>query len=491
MQVLTEFDIKSLLKDAYTVVQESSGVHPVKEYKAALENQDAFNTYVEALSQGLSPRDEMIFKKLASNLREVILTESNFTTAYSAYNSLLLPLLRIFFPRLVAREAVSIDPMEKPFIVRYFLRAIAKKPDNTMTELPDYSGTASSGPQIPATTLVTLTDGRGSGNLITLAGYSSGSLQRDLLIVSTTDGTDTVTVNVSPDTITGTAEFQVTYPTSNNTDRLIVKVNYDTGEVDILSVNDHTTGVYFSGTLTMESNDPNQLTTVELKLEPYQIAAVSRKLNIRWSPEFEQDVKALFDIDAQSQLLSLLGAQIATDVDREILNDLALGASSSMATQDTFSITPPANFAFGPKQWYENIVVHINYLAGQIYQKTAIAPGNIIITSPKNVAILQSTGEYSKLGDLTTGVLAGTTPYAIGEFSNAYKVLVTQLMPDNFMLVILKPQEPAAAVYAYMPYIPTSIYPWPMTTIPSLTFMTRYAKRLFRPQGLAKLTITS
>jgi len=57
------------------------------------------------------------------------------------------------------------------------------------------------------------------------------------------------------------------------------------------------------------------------------------------------------------------------------------------------------------------------------------------------------------------------------------------------MLLVLKPTDPKASVYLYAPYIPVTVYPWPMSTIPSVTFMSRYAKALIRPQGLAILNI--
>lgn len=482
------FETTTLLKESYSFIEEQYGFNPVKGGVRIYKEDNAFNAFVDSLSQGLSPRDEVVFKKLANNLRIAILQEANFSTNYTAYNQLLLPLLRIFFPRLVAKEAVTVDPLEKPFDIKYFIKAVAKTVGGSVVELPDYSGTLSSGPMIPTTTAITVSGGIGSGNLVALAGLASGSLQRDVMIISVTDGTDNVAVNVYPDNLTGVANITVTYPTSGHTDELIVNIDFSTGNVEIISKGGYTTGVYFSGTIAMETNE--NLTEVEFKLEPYQISAISRKLNIKWSIEFEQDVKALFDIDAQAQLLNLLGAQIATDIDKEIITDLITAASISAQT-DSFSKTPPAGFAFGPKQWYENILPKINALAGVIYQKTAIAPGNTIICNPLDAAILQSTGEYSKTGDLTGGELVGTIPYKIGELSNSYKVLVSQLVPQGKMLILLNPVEPTAAVYAYMPYIPVTIYPWPMVNIPSLSYMTRYAKRLFRPNGIALLNITA
>jgi hypothetical protein len=481
------FETKELLKESYTFVRENYSIDPIKDGTKIYKQSSAYGAYVDALAQGLSPRDEAMFRQLAKNLREYVLQEVNVTPNYTAYNQLLLPLLRIFFPRLVAREAITVDPIDKPFTIKYFIKAVAKTSSGTR-ELPDYSGRVSSGPIIPFTSPIPVTGGSGSGNLVALAGLTSGSVQRDVIIVSVTDGTDTVTVNVVPDNLSGAATFSVTYPTSGNTDDLIVNINFASGDVSIISRDGFTTGVYFTGSIAMESNE--NMSEVELKLEPYQISALTRKLNVKWSIEFEQDVKALFDLDAQAQMLNILGAQIATDIDKEILNDLIAATNLSGGIQASFPKTPPSGFAFGPKQWYENVVVPIDAISGKIYDKTAIAPANTIICNPLDAAIFQATGEYSKTGDLTGGEYVGTTPYKVGELGNQYKFLITQLMPQGTALVILNPVEPTAAVYAYMPYIPVTIYPWPMTNVPSVTYMTRYAKRVFRPFGIGRLNIT-
>lgn len=491
---MRETEIKSLLKETYSFVEEQYGVHPIKDGTRVFSEQNAFESYVDSLSQGLSPRDEVMFRALANNLRVHILSEANITTNYSAYNQLLLPLLRVFFPRLVAREAVTVDTMDKPFVVKYFIKAVLKNAQGTkIGDVPDYSGVGSSGPIIPATTQVPVANGRGAANLIQSIGLTSGSLQRDVTIVSATDGADTVLLNAVPDNITGFVAVTVEYPTSGVSEVLHISVNWQNGDVSVVVAETTnpggptTTGVNFTGTVSMETNETTN--EIELSYEPYQISAVSRKLKARWTIEFEQDVKALFDLDAQAQMLNLIGAQIATDIDTEIIKDLI--QITSLSKTETFSKTPQAGFAFGPKQWYENIITKINYLSGWIYQQTAIAPGNTILCNPLDVAILQSTGEYSKTGDLTGGEYAGTTPYKIGELSNTYKVLVSQLVPEGKMIVLLKPEDPAASVYCYFSYIPVSVYPWPMGTIPAVTLMSRYAKRFFRPKGVTLLNITA
>jgi len=58
------------------------------------------------------------------------------------------------------------------------------------------------------------------------------------------------------------------------------------------------------------------------------------------------------------------------------------------------------------------------------------------------------------------------------------------------MILVLKPEDSRAAVYFYSPYIPVTVYPWPMSNIPSVSFMTRYGKAMVRPQGVAILNIT-
>jgi Major capsid protein Gp23 len=514
MESLLEF--KNLLKESYDYVSTQHGAHPVKDGPQVYNDQASFDSLVDSLAQGLEPKTESLFRGAAKNIRKLILEASFAATTYTPYNFLLLPLLRIFFPRLVAKEVVTVDIMERPFIVKYFLHALAVDTSgNSLGQLPDYTGAFSSGPSVASTQTLSLSSGKYTGNLITVAGVTGTTtgIQDNLQLVSATDGTDTVQLAFNPnslathsgvtpniDNITSIGVVTVTYPTTGNVDRLYVECNIYTGAIQIIATPSgsgtgagSTTSVKVQYSISLEGNQ--QSNQIQLSLDPIQITAISRKLNVQWSIELEQDVRALFDIDAQAEMLDLVGAQVAVDIDREILYDLmnsatvlnAANATDSTAYPNYFYKTPQGLFSLGVKLWYETIITNINAVSAKVYQDTAIAPANIIVCNPVDLAILQSTGEYSKTGDLTGGTYVGTTPYKIGELSNQYKTLATQIMPQGKMLIMLKPDDPKAAVYTYMPYQPVTIYPWPMGNVPSLTFMSRYGKKILRPTGIGML----
>jgi len=48
----------------------------------------------------------------------------------------------------------------------------------------------------------------------------------------------------------------------------------------------------------------------------------TRNLRVTWTPELTQDLTAFHNIDAEAELTALLSEQVATEVNRQILNDI-------------------------------------------------------------------------------------------------------------------------------------------------------------------------
>jgi hypothetical protein len=56
-------------------------------------------------------------------------------------------------------------------------------------------------------------------------------------------------------------------------------------------------------------------------------------------------------------------------------------------------------------------------------------------------------------------------------------------------LLVYKSSEELKSIYFYSPYCPCILHPYPLTTTPSLTILSRYASALVRSNGIAALTI--
>ena len=94
---------KELLIESYKATKRSSGIDPSKpgNSKALLSNDKAWNTYVEVLAESIENKKERgVFKMLAENTRIALLENSMYQI--NPYESLALPILRVFYPKLVA-----------------------------------------------------------------------------------------------------------------------------------------------------------------------------------------------------------------------------------------------------------------------------------------------------------------------------------------------------------------------------------------------------
>ncbi len=61
---------------------------------------------------------------------------------------------------------------------------------------------------------------------------------------------------------------------------------------------------------------------VEMNLTSVQVQGDIRPLQVTWTPELAQDLEAYHNIDAEQELTNLLSEHVASEIDREILNDL-------------------------------------------------------------------------------------------------------------------------------------------------------------------------
>lgn len=72
---------------------------------------------------------------------------------------------------------------------------------------------------------------------------------------------------------------------------------------------------------------PLDIPTVNLEMRSEQIVAKSRKIKALWTPEFSQDLQMYHNIDAEAELTALLGELISMEIDFEILDMLIQNAA--------------------------------------------------------------------------------------------------------------------------------------------------------------------
>jgi hypothetical protein len=482
--------MKEILIEAYKATKKVSGVDPSKpgNLKLILTDDAAWNAYVASLAESLpQKRDKEIFTQLAENTRVALMENSMFQI--NPYETLTLPILRVFYPKLVAKEAITVSPMDKPECVKAFIKA-SFMPANSSTEYaaPVTSTDISGGPAFGTPVAATIPVPSDSYNILGTAGLTSTSthLERDFEITAVSaDGTAFTEVSIVP-AVEGHFSSSVTIGAS--TDVISGRVDYLNGTVSISSATGVVTVVRFRVTCSLEENRINP--RVKLTVDKVRLYAKDRQISAHWSINMEQDMRALFDVSMQAEIVNLLGQQIALDIDRELVNALITANQRLNAAShtDSFSRTPPQSYVWGTKYWHENIIPVLNTLSAQIYTDTNIEAGNTILCNPIDAAILEDINGFAYTG---TSSVDGDLGYRTATVAGGkWRVLTSAVVPQNTMVVVYKPVEEIKAIFFYAPYVPAVLHPYPLTYIPTLTILSRYATALVRNNGIAVLNIT-
>jgi hypothetical protein len=178
------------------------------------------------------------------------------------------------------------------------------------------------------------------------------------------------------------------------------------------------------------------------------------------------------------------------EIDTEIIDDLINGVYSSDATgrrQATFDKNPPSSYVWGRTNWYTNIQVPLSDLSAEVYNSTLMDAANIIAANPADAAVLESLNDFKFQGSAVPG---GNVGYGVATVNGGrWTVLTSNVVPRGKMIMKYRSDDMQRAAYVYAPYVPALLSPFPIGNNPSLTVMSRYAKKMIRPEAIALLNI--
>ena len=247
--------------------------------------------------------------------------------------------------------------------------------------------------------------------------------------------------------------------------------------------------------------DSLNIPEVNLELRSLPIVAKTRKLKAVWSPELAQDLNAYHSIDAEAELTSMLSDYISMEIDLEILDMLIQDAVTvdywSAAVGKVYDAGTSAFVAdtfYGTKfEWYQTLVAKIQKVSNEIHRLTLRGGANFVVVGPKIATILESLPGYVSQpgdGDAAQAQFAmGVSK--VGQAAGRYTVYKNPYMSENQILVGFRGANflETGAVYSpYVPLITTPLVYDPSDFTPRKGVMTRYAKKMIRPEfyGLIK-----
>ena len=235
---------------------------------------------------------------------------------------------------------------------------------------------------------------------------------------------------------------------------------------------------------------------IDIKVDSTAITAQTKKLKAKWTPELGQDLNAYHNLDAEVELTSILSEQIALEIDREILADLVNGATAATrywsrapglfvdSTGAELGATSAApDFTGTVSEWYETLVETINDVSAQIHRKTLRGGANFVVCSPEVANILEFTAGFraSVTHDDEKGSIGALR---VGSLSKKFDVIVDPYFLRNVLLVGRRGASFLESGYVYAPYVPLQTTPTifgPEDFVPRKGVMTRYAKKMVRP----------
>jgi hypothetical protein len=243
---------------------------------------------------------------------------------------------------------------------------------------------------------------------------------------------------------------------------------------------------------------------IELELKSEPIVAKTRKLKAIWTPELAQDLNAYHSVDAEAELTQMLSEYISLEIDLEILEMLQQNAFttdywSARVGYDYNSATgnfavdsnAAAASAYTKSTWYQTLGIKLQKVSNKIHQLTMRGGANFIVVSPNVATILESMNGFSaNPGKDALTFAAGVTN--IGSISNRYDVYKNPYMTENVILMGFKGSNffETGAVYApYVPLIMTPLVYDPTNFTPRRGVMTRYAKKIVRPEFYGKIIV--
>ncbi len=244
---------------------------------------------------------------------------------------------------------------------------------------------------------------------------------------------------------------------------------------------------------------------IDIQMRSIPIVAKTRKLKAVWTPELAQDLNAYHSVDAEAELTSLLSEYVSMEIDLEILDMLRLNAAAKTerwsarvgfeydSTTTTFAESSANSNAYTKGDWFQTLGNKIQSVSNAIHQKTLRGGANWIVVSPEIATILESIPGYATAadGDATAKSYAMGVQKA-GMLNNRYTVYKNPYQFENTILVGFRGSNflETGAVYApYVPLIMTPLVYDPTNFTPRKGVMTRYAKKIVRPEFYGKVIV--
>jgi hypothetical protein len=463
-----------------------------------------------------------------------------------------LPLVRKVFGQIAAKEFVSVQPMNLPSGLVFYLDfqyGTAKNPftegaslyGNTGSEYP-FATPAADGGLYGAGRFTYSTNQFSASVASTVTSASWASVNYDSALSASIVAEEVAAITVStsnltsfdPDAVRGFTVASGSSLTQIANLPAFTSYNYTAGTITFYV----SASVAASGNVVVEYNKATQMSPynvgdfeagntsfaipnaessteiaipeINIGMRSDSIVAKTKKLKAVWTPEFAQDLNAYQALDAEAEVTNIMSEYISLEIDLEILDmlieDAAAGTeywtalnngvyNASNANGFDFPTTTSQTGFFNTQgQWFQTLGTKMQKLSNKIHQLTLRGGANFLVCSPTVATIIESIPGFASNSDGS----ADKMEYAFGvqkagQLNSRYTVYKNPYMTENTILMGFRGSQFLEAGAVFAPYIPLIMTPLiydPDTFTPRKGLLTRYAKKMLRPEFYGKIYVS-
>tara|TARA_B100001093_G_scaffold503374_1_gene557659 strand:- start:604 stop:1908 length:1305 start_codon:yes stop_codon:yes gene_type:complete len=218
-------------------------------------------------------------------------------------------------------------------------------------------------------------------------------------------------------------------------------------------------------------------------IEKASVEAKTRALKAEYSMELAQDLKAIHNLDAESELANILSTEILAEINREVINTIKFVAKPGFQNDavspinNVFDLATDADGRWAVEK-FKSLMFQLEIEANKIAVQTRRGKGNFVICSSNVASALAAAGsldytpalsanlEVDDTGNTFAGVLNGRMKVYIDPYAGT----------QDFAVVGYRGPNPYDAGLFYCPYVPLTMVRAvdEATFQPKIAFKTRY-----------------
>jgi hypothetical protein len=419
------------------------------------------NTLPETKSSNADSWNKAQFAQILENQLSHLssLDEDTRTNAIGNFEKFIFPMIRAVWPTLASQELVSVQAMDGPVSMLFYLDFVAGSAKGAVTKgmplITARTGMREEAQNYQSETIDAESVTLAGGNL-TYVPVRPGSVSVSYINAATAytaydDGNGVLTGT----SFTGT-------------------INYVSGAYTITSVG--STALVATYEYNSEAPDfaNNPIPQMDAQLTSGPVVSRPDKLRARWSVEVAAQLKAVHGLDAEVELTEALAQQVRFGIDNKIINSLYRIAQAGNVT---FDAAPPTGVPYFTHQMAISKTLQSG--SNMIFKGTRRGFGNWIVAGVDAATIIENHPQFESSGNLNGPgiVFAGTLMGKWKVWKNPFlNNIGGSGFASNSFLIGYKGNNFYDAGFVYAPYIP--FYQTPTVVLDDMMFrkavMTHY-----------------